>query len=80
MEIHGKFIQSCTSRLQQSADFLTKVAEHSTDCKTEIKKDEIRHEAIKIVRCLTVLKEYVAECDDDHVEERVILPHGRLVF
>ena len=77
MEIHEKFILNCTSRLQQSAEFLTKAADQSTDNKVEVNRDRIRHEAIKIVRCLTVLKEYIAECDDDHVEERAILPHGR---
>ena len=32
------------------------------------------------MRCLTVLKEFVAECDDEHAEERAILPHGRYVL
>lgn len=39
-----------------------------------------QQEAKKTVRCLTVLKEYVAECDDEYAEERAILPHGRCVL
>ena len=38
----------------------------------------IREAALRIVRCLTVLREYIAECDDDHAEERLLLPPGRL--
>ena len=40
----------------------------------------LQQEAKKTVRCLTVLKEFVAECDDEHAEERAILPHGRYVL
>lgn len=40
----------------------------------------LQQEAKKTVRCLTVLKEYVAECDDEYAEERAILPHGRCVL
>ena len=39
----------------------------------------LQQEAKRTVRCLTVLKEFVAECDDEHAEERAILPHGRYV-
>ena len=35
--------------------------------------------AARMIRVLTVLREYVAECDDAHGEERAILPLGRLV-
>ena len=30
-----------------------------------------------MVRCLTLLKEYVIETDEEYGEERGILPHGR---
>ena len=33
--------------------------------------------ASRMIRVLTVLREYVAECDDAHGEERAILPLGR---
>ena len=34
----------------------------------------------KLVRCLTLLKEYVMECDEEYSEERGIPPHGRSVL
>lgn len=43
-------------------------------------KDSIncaRQEAIRMVRVLTVLKEYINECDSDYHEERTILPMSR---
>lgn len=38
-----------------------------------------RQEAIRIVRILTVLREYISECDSDYHEERMILPMSRFV-
>lgn len=60
-----------------SSDVLQKEASEK-QTKNSSSKGTIREAALRIVRCLTVLKEYIAECDDDHGEERVILPHGRL--
>ena len=31
----------------------------------------------KLVRCLSLLKEYVLECDEEYSEERGIPPHGK---
>ena len=75
VEIHNKFIQICTNRIQESA----KVLLNSNDEDEKVNVNKLSHagEAIKVVRCLTVLREYVSECDDDHLEERAILPHGR---
>ncbi|KAK3733916.1 hypothetical protein QZH41_000977 [Actinostola sp. cb2023] len=75
VEIHNQFIQTCTSRIQESAKVL--LSSNEEDDKVEGSKSSIAEEAIKVVRCLTVLREYVSECDDDHLEERAILPHGR---
>lgn len=82
VDIHDKFIMNCTSQIRQSADLLSlKGTENSTiESKSETPRGKLQEEAKKTVRCLTVLKEYVAECDDDHAEERAILPHGRFVF
>ena len=33
----------------------------------------------KLVRCLSLLKEYVIDCDDEYSEERGIPPHGKYV-
>ncbi|CDQ82513.1 unnamed protein product [Oncorhynchus mykiss] len=71
VEIHEDFIQSCFDRLKASYDTL---------CVLEGDKDSIncaRQEAIRMVRVLTVLKEYINECDSDYHEERTILPMSR---
>ena len=39
----------------------------------------IELEASRMVRVLSVLREYVQECDDLHGEERAILPLARYV-
>ena len=82
VDIHDKFIMNCTSQIRQSADLLSlSGTENGTiENKSETPRGRLQEEAKKTVRCLTVLKEYVAECDDDHAEERAILPHGRFVF
>ncbi|EDO35056.1 predicted protein [Nematostella vectensis] len=78
LEIHDKFIQTCTGKIQQSAKLFTNQEPHKEgDHQVEVSHVNLRQEATRVVRCLTVLKEYVAECDDDHMEERAILPHGR---
>ncbi|XP_058260184.1 probable ubiquitin carboxyl-terminal hydrolase FAF-X isoform X2 [Hemibagrus wyckioides] len=71
VEIHEDFIQSCFDRLKASYDTL---------CVLDGDKDSIncaRQEAIRMVRVLTVLKEYINECDSDFHEERTILPMSR---
>lgn len=74
MEIHEDFIQSCFDRLKASYDTL---------CVLDGDKDSIncaRQEAIRMVRVLTVLKEYINECDSDYHEERTILPMSRYAW
>lgn len=79
VDIHDKFILNCTNQIRQSADlFSNKSTENiPTEEKGSIPREMLQQEAKKTVRCLTVLKEFVAECDDEHAEERAILPHGR---
>ncbi|KAL1764253.1 putative ubiquitin carboxyl-terminal hydrolase FAF-X isoform X2, partial [Sigmodon hispidus] len=69
--IHEDFIQSCFDRLKASYDIL---------CVLDSDKDIIfsaSHEAIRMVRILTVLREYIRECDSDYQGERMILPMSR---
>ncbi|XP_030889356.1 probable ubiquitin carboxyl-terminal hydrolase FAF-X [Leptonychotes weddellii] len=69
--IHEDFIQSCFDRLKASYDTL---------CVLDGDKDSIncaRQEAVRMVRVLTVLREYINECDSDYHEERTILPMSR---
>jgi ubiquitin carboxyl-terminal hydrolase 9/24 len=72
--IHEDFIQSCFDRLKASYDTL---------CVLDSEKDNIfscaRQEAIRMVRILTVLREYISEYDSDYHEERMILPMSRFV-
>lgn len=71
--IHEDFIQSCFDRLKASYDTL---------CVLDGDKDSIncaRQEAVRMVRVLTVLREYINECDSDYHEERTILPMSRYV-
>ncbi|XP_067107993.1 ubiquitin carboxyl-terminal hydrolase 9X isoform X3 [Osmerus mordax] len=71
VEIHEDFIQSCFDRLKASYDTL---------CVLDGDKDSVniaRQEAVRMVRVLTVLKEYINECDSDYHEERTILPMSR---
>ncbi|XP_067314752.1 ubiquitin carboxyl-terminal hydrolase 9X-like isoform X2 [Pseudorasbora parva] len=71
VEIHEDFIQSCFERLKASYDTL---------CVLEGDKDSLncaRQEALRMVRVLTVLREYITECDSDYTEERSILPMSR---
>ncbi|ELV09214.1 putative ubiquitin carboxyl-terminal hydrolase FAF-Y [Tupaia chinensis] len=69
--IHEDFIHSCFDRLKTSYDTL---------CVLDCDKDSIncaKQEAIRMVRVLTVLREYINECDSDYHEERLILPMSR---
>ncbi|XP_071463035.1 ubiquitin carboxyl-terminal hydrolase 9X-like isoform X2 [Marmota flaviventris] len=69
--IHEDFIQSCFDRLKASYDTL---------CVLDGDKNSInctRQEAIRMVRVLTVLREYINECDSDYHGERMILPMSR---
>ncbi|XP_054553726.1 probable ubiquitin carboxyl-terminal hydrolase FAF-X [Talpa occidentalis] len=69
--IHEDFIQSCFDRLKASYDTL---------CVLDGDKDSIncaKQEAIRMDRVLTVLREYINECDSDYHEERTILPMSR---
>lgn len=63
--IHEDFIQSCFDRLKASYDTL---------CVLDGDKDSIncaRQEAIRMVRVLTVLREYINECDSDYHEKEL---------
>ncbi|XP_076872060.1 LOW QUALITY PROTEIN: ubiquitin carboxyl-terminal hydrolase 9X-like [Brachyhypopomus gauderio] len=71
VEIHEDFIQSCFDRLKASYDTL---------CVLDGDKDGLnraQQETVRMVRVLTVLKEYINECDSDFHEERTILPMSR---
>lgn len=71
--IHEDFIQTCFDRLKASYGML---------CVLDSEKDTInctKQEAIQMIRVLTVLREYISECDSDYHGERIILPLSRFV-
>ncbi|XP_046853983.1 probable ubiquitin carboxyl-terminal hydrolase FAF-X [Xenia sp. Carnegie-2017] len=77
VDIHEKIIQKCMHNVKPSYEVLQKESVNRKNCKNKSNDSKIREAALRIVRCLTVLREYIAECDDDYSEERIILPHGR---
>ncbi|CAH1782281.1 unnamed protein product [Owenia fusiformis] len=71
VEIHEDFLQDCVDRLKASYDTIT-ILEKDKDS-----MNRVHQEAQRMIRVLTMWKEYVAECDDAYGEERTILPLGR---
>lgn len=72
VDIHDDFIQSCVDRLKALYDTVS-VLEKDKDS-----TNRVMQETSRMVRVLTVLKEYVAECDEAYTDERSILPLSRL--
>ncbi|XP_030838236.1 probable ubiquitin carboxyl-terminal hydrolase FAF-X isoform X3 [Strongylocentrotus purpuratus] len=70
-DIHEDFIQSCMDRLKAMYDTL-RILETDKEC-----ADKVQHEATRMTRILTILKEYISEYDLDFTEERTILPMAR---
>ncbi|XP_074657837.1 ubiquitin carboxyl-terminal hydrolase 9X-like [Tubulanus polymorphus] len=71
VDIHIDFIQSCVDRLKASYDTIS-VLEKDKDS-----LNRVHQETCRMIRVMTVLREYMAECDDTYGEERAILPLGR---
>lgn len=88
VEIHEDFMQDCMNRLQAMYDTVCALQKNkmtvleSEDDKTDLQQDtvlaQIQMEANRMIRILTVLKVYIAECDEAYTEERAILPLHRL--
>ncbi|KAK3596917.1 hypothetical protein CHS0354_031696 [Potamilus streckersoni] len=71
VEIHEDFIQSCVDRLKALYDTVS-ILEKEKDS-----PNRVMQECTRMIRVLTVLKEYVSECDEMYGEERSILPLSR---
>ena len=72
--IHEDLLQYCIDRLRASYDTVSALDRDKDSM------NRIYQEASRMIRVMTVLHEYVAECDDAHGEERAILPLARLVY
>lgn len=64
--IHEDFIQQCDERLKADFDTLMVIKDDVCDTKLD--------HANKMMRVLTVLREYLAECDERYIGERRSLP------
>ena len=67
-------MQDCIDRLKAAYDTISALDKDAEGMK------RIELEASRMVRVLSVLREYVQECDDLHGEERAILPLARYVL
>ncbi|XP_067944193.1 ubiquitin carboxyl-terminal hydrolase 9X-like [Watersipora subatra] len=67
--IHHAFISDCFERLQTSYETLK--------CLTKDGPEEREREASRMIRVLTVLHEYISECDDSYADERALLSLSR---
>ncbi|XP_071949723.1 ubiquitin carboxyl-terminal hydrolase 9X-like isoform X2 [Antedon mediterranea] len=70
VDIHEDFIQSCMDRLRAMYDTVQVL-------KKDTEEKKIQQETMRMTRVLTVLREYINEYDQDHSEERAILPMSR---
>ncbi|XP_065840930.1 ubiquitin carboxyl-terminal hydrolase 9X-like [Oscarella lobularis] len=65
--IHIDFIGKCFQHLELSFEVL----------KVRLEAPERHVHVTQMVRCLTLLREYIAQCDGAHKGERTLLPHGK---
>ena len=71
--MHDDLVQLCVDHLRAAYDTISALD------KDQENMDRIYQEANRMIRVMTVLEEYVAECDEAYGEERAILPLGRCV-
>ncbi len=71
VDIHDDLVQLCVDRLKASYDTISAIQ------KDQESLTRIMTEATRMIRVMTVLEEYVAECDEAYGEERAVLPLGR---
>jgi len=69
--IHESFISDCFERLRPVYDSMKVLI------KQEHSKDEYQQKINSLIRILTVVREYLAECDNSYHKERSILPMSR---
>lgn len=74
VEIHDEMLTTCMDRLKAAYDTIGALMHGGGGGGSSAERTLA---AGRMIRVLTVLREYVAECDDAHGEERAILPLGR---
>ena len=76
-QIHSQFIQFCVERLRHIYEGLNKCQPGEIEREGPEMQHGHKSEVNKLVRCLSLLKEYVLDCDEEYNEERCIPPHGK---
>lgn len=71
VEIHKDFMLTTKDRMKACYDTITILQQDKDSSKN------LMQETTRMIRVLTVLKEYVNECDEQFGEERSILPLSR---
>ncbi|KAK3714003.1 hypothetical protein RRG08_009701 [Elysia crispata] len=71
--IHEDLVTSCMDRLKAAYDTVSVLGQDQD----QASRERVLQETARMVRVLTVLKEYLAECDEAYREERTILPLSR---
>ena len=71
--IHEDLVTSCMDRLKAAFDTVSVLGQDQD----QASRERVLQETARMVRVLTVLKEYLAECDEAYREERTILPLSR---
>lgn len=68
VEIHEDFLGDCMNRLKAMFDTVSALERNNDNMA------HVNQEAQRMIRMLTVLRVYVAECDEAYAIERAILP------
>lgn len=75
--MHSQFIQVCVKRLQVIYEGLRQYEPGEVEREGPEVQQGHKTEVNKLVRCLSLLKEYVVDCDEEYNEERCMPPHGK---
>ena len=73
MEIYEDFIVDCINRLKAMFDTISALERNNDNM------SRINQEAQRMIRVLTILRVYIADCDEAYSDERAILPLFRHV-
>ena len=76
VEIYEDFIVDCINRLKAMFDTISALDRNNDNMA------RINQEAQRMIRVLTILRVYIADCDEAYSDERAILPlyrHGVMI-
>ena len=73
VEIYEDFIIDCINRLKAMFDTISALERNNDNMAC------INQEAQRMIRVLTILRVYIADCDEAYTDERAILPLYRQV-